>query len=169
MHLPAAILHQRGAEFTALTGVKIGFEEIPPGQIRNKTALDLSSKTGTYSTSFTDPMYYPLYASNKWVDALDGYVADANLTDAKWYAVDDVICVLPPRDGVLLKNRFRRATGSERKGRAAGTGNSGCGPNAKRANFSPSTMFDMVTALAAASMMTSMTGACGCSLNPGRR
>ena len=30
----------RGAEFTALTGVKIGFEEIPPGQIRNKTVLD---------------------------------------------------------------------------------------------------------------------------------
>src|SRR5688572_17124435 len=52
----------RGTEFTELTGIKVGFEEIPPGQIRNKTVLDLNSKTGTYSTSFTDPMYYPLYA-----------------------------------------------------------------------------------------------------------
>jgi multiple sugar transport system substrate-binding protein len=81
----------RGAEFTALTGVKVGFEEIPPGQIRNKTVLDLSSKTGTYSTSFTDPMYYPLYASNKWVEPLDEYIGDSALTDAKWYAIDDIV------------------------------------------------------------------------------
>jgi len=84
-------LISHAAEFQALTGIKAGFEEIPPGQIRNKTVLDLTSKTGTYSTSFTDPMYYPLYASNKWVEPLAEYLGDSSLTDAKWYDVDDVV------------------------------------------------------------------------------
>jgi multiple sugar transport system substrate-binding protein len=79
------------AEFQALTGVNVSFEEIPPGQIRNKTVLDLNSKTGTYSTSFTDPMYYPLYASNTWVDPIEGYLGDSKLTDPAWYAVDDIV------------------------------------------------------------------------------
>jgi multiple sugar transport system substrate-binding protein len=79
------------ADFQNLTGIKVGFEEIPPGQIRNKTVLDLNSKTGTYSTSFTDPMYYPLYASNKWVEPLEAYLGDSTLTDAKWYDLDDVV------------------------------------------------------------------------------
>ena len=34
-------------EFEALTGVKVRFDKIPPGQIRQKAMLDLSSKTGT--------------------------------------------------------------------------------------------------------------------------
>jgi len=79
------------AEFQALTGITVGFEKIPPGQIRNKTVLDLNSKTGTYSTSFTDPMYYPLYASNKWVDPIEDYLGDSTLTDAKWYDFDDIV------------------------------------------------------------------------------
>ena len=54
-------------QFEALTGVKLRFEKVPPGQIRQKALLDLSSKTGTYATHAADPMYYPLYVSNKWV------------------------------------------------------------------------------------------------------
>lgn len=78
-------------QFEALTGIKATFENIPPGQIRNKTVLDLSSKTGTYSASFTDPMYYPLYASNKWVVPIEDFLGDSTLTDPAWYAFDDVI------------------------------------------------------------------------------
>ena len=33
-------------QFEALTGVKLRFEKVPPGQIRQKALLDLSSKTG---------------------------------------------------------------------------------------------------------------------------
>jgi ABC-type glycerol-3-phosphate transport system substrate-binding protein len=68
--------------FEALSGVKVRFEKVPPGQIRQKAMLDLSSKTATYATSATDPMYYPLYVSNKWVDPLDRYLGDSALTDA---------------------------------------------------------------------------------------
>ena len=52
--------------------------------------LDLSSKTATYATSATDPMYYPLYVANKWVDPLDRYLGDAKLTDNAWFRYEDI-------------------------------------------------------------------------------
>ena len=76
--------------FEALTGVKVRFEKVPPGQIRQKAMLDLSSKTATYATSATDPMYYPLYVSNKWIDPIDRYLNDSSLTDKAWFANDDI-------------------------------------------------------------------------------
>jgi ABC-type glycerol-3-phosphate transport system substrate-binding protein len=76
--------------FEALSGVRVRYEKVPPGQIRQKAMLDLSSKTATYATSATDPMYYPLYVSNKWVDPLDRYLGDASLTDAAWFNYDDI-------------------------------------------------------------------------------
>jgi multiple sugar transport system substrate-binding protein len=78
-------------QFEALTGIKLRFEKVPPGQIRQKALLDLSSKTATYATHAADPMYYPLYVSNKWVEALDPYLNDASLTDPAWFKVDDII------------------------------------------------------------------------------
>ena len=53
--------------------------------------LDLSSKTATYATHAADPMYYPLYASNKWVDPLDKYLNDASLTDRDWFNYPDIV------------------------------------------------------------------------------
>jgi multiple sugar transport system substrate-binding protein len=87
-------------QFEALTGVKLRFEQVPPGQIRQKAMLDLSSKTGTYATSATDPMYYPLYAANKWVEPLDKYLNDPKLTDAAWYQYDDIIKAWREADSV---------------------------------------------------------------------
>jgi ABC-type glycerol-3-phosphate transport system substrate-binding protein len=52
--------------------------------------LDLSSKTATYATSATDPMYYPLYVSNKWIDPIDHYLNDSALTDHAWFDNDDI-------------------------------------------------------------------------------
>ena len=78
-------------QFEALTGVKLRFEKVPPGQIRQKALLDLSSKTATYATHAADPMYYPLYVSNNWVEPLDKYLDDATLTDKAWFNHDDII------------------------------------------------------------------------------
>lgn len=79
------------SEFETLTGINVTFEEIPPGLIRNKTVLDLSSKTGTYSTHFADPMYYPLYAANDWVEPIAEYLNNPKLTDPAWYNAADLI------------------------------------------------------------------------------
>lgn len=78
-------------QFEALTGIKLRFEKVPPGQIRQKALLDLSSKTATYATHAADPMYYSLYVSNKWVEPLDTYLNDAALTDRAWFNYDDII------------------------------------------------------------------------------
>lgn len=78
-------------QFKALTGIDVRFEKIPPAQIRQKSVIDLTSKTGTYATHAADPMYYSLYAANKWVEPLDSYLADKSLTDADWFKFDDII------------------------------------------------------------------------------
>jgi ABC-type glycerol-3-phosphate transport system substrate-binding protein len=78
-------------QFEALTGISVRFEKIPPAQIRQKAVIDLTSKTGTYATHAADPMYYSLYAANKWVDPLDTYLSDASLTDPSWFKLDDII------------------------------------------------------------------------------
>ena len=87
-------------QFEALTGVKVRAEKVPPGQIRQKAMLDLSSKTATYATHAADPMYYPLYVSNKWVEPLDKYLNDATLTDKAWFNYDDILKAWRDADSV---------------------------------------------------------------------
>lgn len=79
------------SQFQELTGINVRFEKIPPAQIRQKCVIDLTSKTGTYATHAADPMYYALYAANKWAEPLDRYLNDASLTDKAWFNFDDII------------------------------------------------------------------------------
>jgi multiple sugar transport system substrate-binding protein len=87
-------------QFEALTGIKVRAEKVPPGQIRQKAMLDLSSKTATYATHAADPMYYPLYVSNKWVEPLDKYLNDASLTDPAWFNYADILKAWRDADSV---------------------------------------------------------------------
>lgn len=90
-------------QFEALTGIKVRAEKVPPGQIRQKAMLDLSSRTATYATHAADPMYYPLYVANKWVEPLDKYLNDATLTDAAWYDYNDILKAWRDADSVAGK------------------------------------------------------------------
>jgi len=78
-------------DFVALTGVNARLEMTPPGQIRQKAVLDLSSGTGTWASHSADPMYYPLYATNGWVDPLDDYLGNGKLTDNDWFSYEDIL------------------------------------------------------------------------------
>ena len=78
-------------DFVELTGVEARLEMTPPGQIRQKAVLDLSSGTGTWASHAADPMYYPLYVANNWIDPLDGYLGDAKLTDGDWFGYEDIL------------------------------------------------------------------------------
>src|SRR4051794_40310537 len=78
-------------QFKALTGIDVRFEKIPPAQIRQKSVIDLTSKTGTYATHAADPMYFALYGANKWVEPLDPFLQDASLTDKSWFKIDDIV------------------------------------------------------------------------------
>lgn len=77
-------------DFKTLTGVNARLEMIPPGQIRQKAVLDLSSKTGTYASHAADPMYYELYVANGWIDPLDDYLGNDKLTDQAWFDYEDI-------------------------------------------------------------------------------
>ena len=77
-------------DFETLTGVKARLEMTPPGQIRQKAVLDLSSKTGTWASHAADPMYYMLYVANGWIDPLDSYLGDGKLTDDSWFQFEDI-------------------------------------------------------------------------------
>ncbi len=77
--------------FRELTGIRVRYERIPPTLIRHKVILDLASYAGNYATHAADPMYYPLYVTNKWVDSLDGYLNDTSITDAAWYDYNDIL------------------------------------------------------------------------------
>jgi multiple sugar transport system substrate-binding protein len=90
-------------QFEALSGIKVRFEKVPPGQIRQKAMLDLSSKTATYATHAADPMYYPLYVSNQWVDPLDRYLSDASLTDPAWFHYEDILKAWRDADSIAGK------------------------------------------------------------------
>lgn len=87
-------------QFEALTGIRVRVEKVPPGQIRQKAMLDLSSKTATYATHAADPMYYPLYVANRWVEPLDRYLADPALTDAAWFNYNDILKAWRDADSV---------------------------------------------------------------------
>ena len=87
-------------QFEALSGVKVRVEKVPPGQIRQKAMLDLSSRTATFATHAADPMYYPLYVSNKWVEPLDKYLNDPALTDKAWFNYDDILKAWRDADSV---------------------------------------------------------------------
>lgn len=78
-------------QFRELTGIDIRLEKTPPGEIRQKAVLDLSSKTGTWASHAADPMYYPLYVKNGWIDPLDTYLSDTKRTDPDWFAFDDIL------------------------------------------------------------------------------
>ena len=75
-------------------------KRFPPAQIRQKSVIDLTSKTGTYATHAADPMYYALYAANKWVEPLDTYLNDKSLTDAAWFKFDDIIPAWRSANGI---------------------------------------------------------------------
>ena len=77
-------------DFRTLTGINARLEMIPPGQIRQKAVLDLSSKTGTYASHSADPMYYQLYVVNGWIDPLDDYLGNSKLTDNSWFDFEDI-------------------------------------------------------------------------------
>ncbi|NEE03338.1 extracellular solute-binding protein [Phytoactinopolyspora halotolerans] len=77
-------------EFEELTGISVNSEEIPPGEIRAEVIRDLSTGAGNYHTHAADPMYYPLYVANGWVDALEPYLDDQDLTNPEWFAHEDI-------------------------------------------------------------------------------
>jgi multiple sugar transport system substrate-binding protein len=85
------IFRQFTPQFTALTGITVTYETIPPRENREKAVLDLGARTANYASHTADPMYLPLYVANKWIEPLDTYWNDPALTDKAWFDLGDVV------------------------------------------------------------------------------
>ncbi len=79
------------AMFTELTGIEVAIEVIPPKELREKAVLDLASGSANYASHTGDPMYLPLYQASDWVDPLDDYLGNTDLTDEAWFDVEDIV------------------------------------------------------------------------------
>jgi multiple sugar transport system substrate-binding protein len=77
-------------EFEELTGITLRSEQIPPGEIRAEVIRDLSTGTGNFHTHAADPMYYPLYVANDWIEPLEGFLEDPDLTNPEWFDYEDI-------------------------------------------------------------------------------
>jgi multiple sugar transport system substrate-binding protein len=85
------LFRQFTPQFTALTGISVTHETIPPKENREKAVLDLGARTANYATHTADPMYLPLYVANKWIEPMDTFLNDPTLTDKAWFDLEDIV------------------------------------------------------------------------------
>lgn len=76
-------------EFEELTGIDVGFEVLSEVQFREKLLVDLASGAGIYDIYNTGPRYSWKYYSSGWLQPLDSYLNDPQLTDPEAYDLDD--------------------------------------------------------------------------------
>ena len=90
-------------QFEELSGVKVDFDIIPPREMREKAVLDFGAKSGNYASHTADPMYLSLYEANKWVEPLDNFLDNPEMTDKAWFDLDDIIPLWRAADSVKGK------------------------------------------------------------------
>lgn len=86
-------------QFEAETGIKVNYEVLAEAPALEKLLADLSSGSGEYDLFMTSPINNWQYVSGGWVEPLDDYIANAQLTPAEW-GFDDFV------PGILHANRW---------------------------------------------------------------
>ncbi|MEJ8858940.1 extracellular solute-binding protein [Variovorax robiniae] len=77
-------------EFEKETGIKVNLEYAPFDQTREKTLLDMSSKTGRFDLFTIDIMWLAEYAAAGYLEPLSKYLKNKDLT-ADDYDIDDFV------------------------------------------------------------------------------
>ncbi len=83
------LLKRHQAEFEALTGIKVGVEDIPEQQQRQKAVIEFNS--GRPSFDVVHLSYHVQkrqFAKARWLAEVGGYMNDAQLTPAEWDRAD---------------------------------------------------------------------------------
>lgn len=83
------LLKRHQAEFEALTGIKVGVEDIPEQQQRQKIVIEFNS--GRPSFDVVHLSYHVQkrqFAKARWTAEVGGYINDAQLTPAEWDRAD---------------------------------------------------------------------------------
>jgi multiple sugar transport system substrate-binding protein len=83
-HLPAMdFIEAHKALFEQYTGAKVNFTDYPENDLRSHIVTDAANKAGGFQLYCLDDNYIPLFASNHWVQPLDGVIKPA-------YKIDDL-------------------------------------------------------------------------------
>ncbi|MGW0522970.1 ABC transporter substrate-binding protein [Crossiella sp. NPDC003009] len=61
--------------FSKRTGVKVNFTVLPENDVRDKISQDFTSQAGQYDIATLSNYEVPIYAKNKWLAPLDGFIA----------------------------------------------------------------------------------------------
>jgi multiple sugar transport system substrate-binding protein len=91
-------------EYSKQTGVKIRFDAIDYGQLKQKQTLNMSTKTGEYDLIYVPEAWYGEYSKAGYLTPLGDYVKNEKLTGAGWDFADfsaDAIKVYSDADGSL--------------------------------------------------------------------
>lgn len=75
--------------FEELTGVEVAYDILPVEEFWVKTAADLSGGTGFYDVVMTGTEFEWGWQEAGWIEDLNVYLNDPELTDLEWYNVDD--------------------------------------------------------------------------------
>ena len=79
-------------EFKDLTGITLHIEEFPFGEMREKTLLELTGRTGRYDLVDVDCMWMAEYAAAGYLENLEPYILNPKLTDTDILDLDDFVC-----------------------------------------------------------------------------
>jgi len=87
-------------QFRALTGIKVEYLILPEAEYFTKLVADLSQQRGEFSIIMTGPMRNWQYVPPNWVQPLDDFLANPQLTDPSWYGLADFY------PGLISANRW---------------------------------------------------------------
>jgi len=76
-------------EFEELTGIKVNYDMLAEPELRQKVALDLTTRTGNYDFIWNSPYEYALFKDS--IEPLNSYMDDPQLCDKEWLDYDDFI------------------------------------------------------------------------------
>lgn len=76
-------------QFEALTGIDVNLRKLPEQQFLAKVPADLTAGTFQFDVFMTQVAQNPQYHKSGWLEPIDQYMNDPDLTDAAWYDWDD--------------------------------------------------------------------------------
>jgi len=76
--------------FEELTGIKVNYEMLGEQEQRQKMLQDLSTKSGIYDVIPVGPIHMVQLTQPGWLEPLDPFVEDTNLTDNEWFRLEDI-------------------------------------------------------------------------------
>lgn len=76
-------------DFEKLTGIHVAYVILPEEEYFEKLLIDLSSGSGIFDVYMTSPMFEWRYQYAGWIEDLNKYWNNPELTDQKWYERED--------------------------------------------------------------------------------